>query len=228
MACLLVVLPSSSSVLFFSFFFTIGLLIRLCLPTFSCFLRPFFFSPATGSCDVDQSSIRNIIMVSQTVLEHSAPAPSAASVSSRHSHLSHRHRASRSLHGGSSLRTQNDFPIFSQTGDVEIVIRSNGQERRYLLHRLILAQCSGFFEASTSEDWSRAKLPDIGRPSFRLPEDDSFSVGSTLVQSESGAPQKMLLHYELDWENRADDEEPILVQKVGVKAKVCFRMYESS
>lgn len=167
-------------------------------------------------------------MVSQTVLDQSAP-----SVSSRHSHISrrhhhHHHRPSRSHHGGYSHQTQNDFPIFAQTGDVEIVIRSNGQERRYLLHRLILAQCSGFFAASTSEDWSRGPIKppppppppaEIGRPS-RISEDDSFSVGSTLVQSESGgafqSPKRNRLHYELDWENKAEDEEPILVQKVGL------------
>ena len=151
-------------------------------------------------------------MVSHTVLGHSTP-PSAASVSSRHSHLSRRDRSG-SRHGGSSLQAaQNDFPIFAQSGDVEIVIRSNRQERRYLLHRLILAQCSGFFEASTSEDWSGAKR-ELGS------EDDSFSfsVGSTLVRSESGSilqpPRKVRLHYELDWQNKAEDEEPVLVQKV--------------
>ncbi|KAM5448028.1 hypothetical protein MaudCBS49596_005614 [Microsporum audouinii] len=73
--------------------------------------------------------------------------------SSRRSRRHHRF-GSRSHAGGSSHPQLNEFPIFSTTGDVEIVIRAADQERRYLLHRLILAQNSGFFEASTSDEWS--------------------------------------------------------------------------
>jgi hypothetical protein len=55
----------------------------------------------------------------------------------------------------------------------------------------------------------------------RISEDNSsLSNGSTLAQSESGAcgvhPEKRRWRYELDWENKAEDEEPILVQKVGL------------
>lgn len=164
-------------------------------------------------------------MVSQTqVLERSVSAQIAPpSVSSRHSHTGRRHRSGRSHHGGSSHQMQNDFPIFAHTGDVEIVIRADGQERRYLLHRLILAQCSGFFEASMSEEWSRGPVAGPPKPDgalSRIGEDDSVSVGSTLVQSETGvvsqSPRKRRWRYELDWENKAEDEEPILVQKVRV------------
>lgn len=159
-------------------------------------------------------------MVSQTqVLERSGPLPTAQSVSSRHSH-GRRHRPGRSHHGGSSYQAQNDFPIFTQTGDVEIVIHANGQENRYLLHRLILAQCSGFFQASMSEEWSRGPVAGPSKPDgvlWRISEDDSLSGGSTLVQSENGSilqtPVKKRWRFELDWENKAEDEEPILVQR---------------
>ncbi|PYH93635.1 hypothetical protein BO71DRAFT_354870 [Aspergillus ellipticus CBS 707.79] len=162
-------------------------------------------------------------MVSQAqVLERSLPAQSAPSSVSRHSHSSRRHRSSRSHHGGGlTHQPQNDFPIFTHTGDVEIVIRAGGQEQRYLLHRLILAQCSGYFEASTREEWSRQAVSrppalDTGALS-RISEDtSSLSNGSTLAQSESGASawsEKRRWRYELDWASRADDEEPILVQK---------------
>src|ERR1700729_3450916 len=65
----------------------------------------------------------------------------APSVSSRTSHSKH-HRG-RSHHGGSSYHPQNEFPFFAQTGDVEIVISAEGQEKRYLLHRLILDRVRG-------------------------------------------------------------------------------------
>ncbi|KAL4931182.1 uncharacterized protein BDV17DRAFT_257326 [Aspergillus undulatus] len=164
-------------------------------------------------------------MVSQAqVLDRSVPAQSAPSSASHQSHHSRRHRTSRSHHGGLTHQPQNDFPIFTHTGDVELVIRAGRQENRYLLHRLILAQCSGFFETSTQEEWSRQTAtgrqpnnPDSGTLS-RISEDtSSLSNGSTLAQSDVGVPpltpEKKRWRYELDWENRAEDEEPILVQK---------------
>ncbi|KAI5291068.1 hypothetical protein KEM54_006458 [Ascosphaera aggregata] len=44
----------------------------------------------------------------------------------------------------------NDFPVFNDTGDVEILIASpeSREERRYLLHQLILSQCSNSFKTS--------------------------------------------------------------------------------
>ncbi|GLA36245.1 hypothetical protein AnigIFM63309_002163 [Aspergillus niger] len=169
------------------------------------------------------TTVTPIEMVSQAqVLDRSVPPQSAASSVSRHSHSSRRHRSSRSHHGGLTHQMQNDFPIFTHTGDVEIVVRAGDQERRYLLHRLILAQCSGFFEASTREDWSRQSIPrppnlDTGVLS-RISEDaSSLSNGSTLAQSESGGSawsvEKRRWRYELDWVNKEEDEEPILVQK---------------
>lgn len=161
---------------------------------------------------------------SAQVVDRTAPMQSAPSLVSRHSHWGRRHRSGRSHHGASGSASSNDFPIFTYTGDTEVVIRVGTQEKRYLLHRLILAQCSGFFEASTNETWSRQTPSNVSKPEgtlSRVSEDDSLSNGSTLVQSDHGAlplrpGEKRRWRYELDWENRAEDEEPILVQKVGL------------
>ncbi|KAJ5561783.1 hypothetical protein N7535_003757 [Penicillium sp. DV-2018c] len=155
-------------------------------------------------------------MVSQAqIVDRTTTAQSTASLVSRPSHSGRRHRSGRSHHGGSS-HSSNDFPIFTYTGDTEIVIRAGSQERRYLLHRLILAQCSGFFEESTNEDWSRQaalRPPKLEGTLSRVSEDDdSTSGGSTLVDSTRPG-EKRRWRYELDWENRAEDEEVILVQK---------------
>ena len=162
-----------------------------------------------------------------------------SSVTSRapSSHKRH-HRHGRSHHGGSTYLPQNEFPVFSHTGDVEIVISAGGQEKRYLLHRLILAQCSGFFEAGTSEEWSRAQTkrdaqqagPSQEMGLARIGEDDidGLSSASTMIQPGTlarGPPPKQRWRYELDWENTEEDEEPLLVQKVYRLAALFARTY---
>jgi hypothetical protein len=148
------------------------------------------------------------------------PPPSS---SSRLSHSTRHHRHGRSHQGGSSYQPQNEFPIFAHTGDVEIVITAEGQEKRYLLHRLILAQCSGFFEASTSEEWSRVQAQKEIQASagssgsdHSLPGISETGAGSVDLGKRNmlGPLAKRKWRYELDWENREEDEEPILVQKV--------------
>lgn len=159
---------------------------------------------------------------SAQIVDRTAPNQSAPSVVSRPSHAGRRHRSGRSHHGGSVHASSNDFPIFTYTGDTEIAIRAGSQEKRFLLHRLILTQCSGFFEASTSEAWSRHHLVGPSKPDgtmSRISEDDDSSNGSTLVQSDHGggrSSEKRRWRYELDWLNRGEDEVPILVQKVCV------------
>lgn len=84
-------------------------------------------------------------------------------LSSSRSTLSRARRYNRSHAGGAtSYVPLNEFPVFSHSGDVEIIVRvASGHENRYLLHRHTLTRCSGFFEASTSNEWSRARtLPD--------------------------------------------------------------------
>ncbi|MCJ1408731.1 hypothetical protein MMC19_002806 [Ptychographa xylographoides] len=142
----------------------------------------------------------------------------APSVASR-STTTRRHRSNRSHHGGSSYAPQNEFPNFAHTGDVEIIISAGGQEKRYMLHRLILARSSGFFEAGTSEEWTQVQALARGsalaqgqdRGLGRIREEDEGSLigrGSTSV----GAGQRSLWRYELDPET-VNDEAPLLTQK---------------
>lgn len=146
-----------------------------------------------------------------------------ASVNSRSAHT-RRHRTGRSHSGGTSFKPQNEFPNFSQSGDVEIIISVDGQERRYMLHRLILAQSSGFFEAGTSEDWARAQART--QTSGPVDMDSQTTLLSGIAEDEESpnsfrtstfqsarTREKLQWKYELDWGN--NDEAPMLVQKVG-------------
>ncbi len=146
----------------------------------------------------------------------------ASSVSSRTTRSKH-HRG-RSHHGGSSYQPQNEFPFFAQTGDVEIVISADGQEKKYLLHRLILAQCSGFFEAGTSAQWSQASNSASARPDNALArigeeeeEEDSVSALPRVdpKQIDVPPPNRKRWRYELDWDHTEEDDEPLLVQKTA-------------
>ena len=144
---------------------------------------------------------------------HRASTNRAPSVtSSSRTHQSRRHRSSRSHGGGSSYRPQNEFPNFSQTGDVEITVQADGHERRYTLHRLILSQNSGFFEASTSEEWAKVQKNGIpvhqGLGRIGENEDDDGRPANRPLRNG----EKIRLRYELDWGNE-DDEVPMLVQK---------------
>lgn len=148
-----------------------------------------------------------------------------SSVVSRPS-LSRTKRYGRSHAGGSnSYAPQNEFPVFAHSGDVEIIVRArdcppdNPIENRYLLHRHTLTRCSGFFEASTSEEWSRAKaltegnevarLDEDGRPATVLEEGPSGTIprGGT----GPGIPRKRW-RYELDLGPEGGDI-PMLVQR---------------
>ncbi|KAI4186234.1 MAG: hypothetical protein LQ346_005735 [Caloplaca aetnensis] len=146
-----------------------------------------------------------------------------ASVTSR-STTTRRHRSSRSHTGGASFRPQNEFPNFAQTGDVEIVINAEGQEKRYMLHRLILAQCSGFFEAGTSEDWSRAQAQDIAPTAATAQRNTLSNIGEEEEYGQEAGRASIPIapprdryrwRYELDWGNK-DDEVPMLVQKAQI------------
>ncbi|KAL8747331.1 MAG: hypothetical protein Q9184_007617 [Pyrenodesmia sp. 2 TL-2023] len=144
-----------------------------------------------------------------------------ASVTSR-STTTRRHRSSRSHTGGAPFRPQNEFPNFAQTGDVEIIISVEGQEKRYMLHRLILAQCSGFFEAGTSEDWSRAQAQGVAPTTAPAQgvalsnigeEEEEYGRDASRPAIPLAPPRdRYRWRYELDWGNK-DDEVPMLVQK---------------
>ena len=152
-----------------------------------------------------------------------APVPRASSVTSGRSHT-RRHRHARTHHGGFSAHlAQNEFPVFSHTGDIEIVITSaNGRkENRYLLHRLILSQCSGFFEAGTRAEWSGTRAIEAGDSSglARISENESVTAGSSSrASSQERRPSydqasRRRWKYLLDWQAGGDDDAPMLVQK---------------
>lgn len=160
------------------------------------------------------------------------PAPRASSVTSGRSHT-RRHRHARTHHGGSSSHVpQNEFPVFSHTGDVEIVITSASgrRENRYLLHRLILSQCSGFFEAGTRAEWTgRTMESGIGGNLGRIDENASVTAGSS-SRASSQERRSSFDHqasrrkwkYVLDWRAAGDDEAPMLVQKDDGPASSLF------
>ncbi|KAF2003691.1 hypothetical protein P154DRAFT_519914 [Amniculicola lignicola CBS 123094] len=129
--------------------------------------------------------------------------PSATSHASRASTV-RRHRPHRSHFGGTSLQPQNEFPVFTHTGDVEIVISNGRKEQRYLLHKLILTQCSGFFEAGTSDEWAAA-----GEGSSA-----PNASGTALARIPSGGTlqERKRWRYELDW-GKGGEDLPMLVQK---------------
>lgn len=156
-------------------------------------------------------------------------APSVASTSRAPLISSHRRqsRQIRSHAGGASYQPQNEFPIFTHTGDVEIIITSNPHARRgsanaaspyggataprrqerFLLHHLILAQCSGFFEEYTSSDFNDSQ------------QDRTILSGSALARLPPSSSQldetgrRKRWRFELDWGENGD-EMPVLVQKV--------------
>ncbi|KAH8168901.1 hypothetical protein LIA77_11027 [Sarocladium implicatum] len=161
----------------------------------------------------------------------SQPEPVSQSITLRgpssvvsHSHrpsLSRTKRYNRSHTGGRTHAPQNEFPVFSNSGDVEIIVRAGPAEHRYLLHRHTLTRCSGFFEASTSVEWSKAqKLPALtgGNELARIGEDGTGSSveleadrpGSSSVAIANNGRRRW--RYELD-PGTGEGDIPMLVQK---------------
>ncbi|KAI9657979.1 MAG: hypothetical protein M1821_002636 [Bathelium mastoideum] len=97
------------------------------------------------------------------------------------------------------------------------MITSGRKEQRYLLHKLILSQCSGFFEASTSEGWSRSQPGPSAQPYqtgalARIGEDEAptteYSQSALVGPTGDGRRWR----YELDW-GTSEHDIPMLVQK---------------
>ncbi|KAK7753795.1 hypothetical protein SLS62_004160 [Diatrype stigma] len=116
-------------------------------------------------------------------------AQSVVSARSSRPHVSSRSkRYNRSHAGGTSYVPQNEFPVFSHSGDVEIVISAGGVENRYLLHRHTLVRCSGFFEASTSQEWSKASVLPPSPPYDPAPRGrDLARIGEEGTSSSSNS-----------------------------------------
>ena len=144
---------------------------------------------------------------------------SASSVVSRPSHSQHSHRSKRynRSHIGVGTKAspyipQNDFPVFNASGDVEIFVRAGHVENRYLLHRHTLTRCSGFFEISTSEQWSKAKPSSKG---LLAGGNELARIGestSDLGISDDRSPSQNRWTYELD-PGADKDDVPMLIQK---------------
>ncbi|CAD6503353.1 BgTH12-03019 [Blumeria graminis f. sp. triticale] len=102
---------------------------------------------------------------------------------------------------------ENKFPIYNLTGDVEIIIRAGGHTSRYLLHRFILAQCSGFFEASTTENWTKQSTENITR--------QGTCKKTHILKNSDGSsqePERKIWRYELEMGDHCQDI-PVLVRK---------------
>ncbi|KAI1278553.1 hypothetical protein F5Y07DRAFT_62362 [Xylaria sp. FL0933] len=164
-------------------------------------------------------------MVSQPEYNHSSlalrgPSSVVSARTASRTHVSSRSkRYNRSHAGGTSYVPQNEFPVFSHSGDVEIIIAAGGRENRYLLHRHTLTRCSGFFEASTSQEWSKASiLPSLPEPPSRelskIGEESSSTNGSDIgVRPGATSPvPRRRWRYELDWGDDRSDI-PMLVQR---------------
>lgn len=154
------------------------------------------------------------------VAESSRRAPSVTSRGSRS-----RHHSNRTQTRIPTFPPPNEFPFFAQTGDVEIVIECDGQEKRYLLHRLMLAQFSGFFHAGMSDESLQAQQREMLRKEEKRPEQALSIIGEEPPSSDASMPLLTATQlskaghatrrwrYELNWATVGDDEEPILVQK---------------
>ncbi|TQN70458.1 hypothetical protein CSHISOI_05020 [Colletotrichum shisoi] len=138
-----------------------------------------------------------------------------SSVVSRPS-LSRTKRYNRSHVGGTTHVSQNEFPIFSNSGDVEIVVKAGSHHNRYLLHRHTLTRSSGFFEASTSHEWSKPVTDGASGDVARIRDGSSVDSSSNAPASSralttSVNPRKRW-RYELD-PGTGDGDIPMLVQK---------------
>ncbi|KAH6605022.1 hypothetical protein Trco_006729 [Trichoderma cornu-damae] len=155
-------------------------------------------------------------MVSQPEPPSSLAIRGTSSLVSRPSARSKRYNRSH-VGGTSSYLPQNEFPVFSHSGDVEVLIRAGPVENRYLLHRHTLTRCSGFFEASTSSEWSRAQplLPG-GHELSRIGEDGAAPAavdgGSEQAAASGAETPRRKWRYELD-SGSGDNDIPMLVQR---------------
>ncbi|KAH0291690.1 hypothetical protein M436DRAFT_44386 [Aureobasidium namibiae CBS 147.97] len=141
----------------------------------------------------------------QQVLHTPRRPPSATSRAS----TTRRHRSSRSQHTTSPSSPLNEFPLFAHTGDVDIIISSPSgrNEQRYLLHSIILSQCSSFFAI------------DLKRPlihnALNAPTSASLSRIGEATSSRSSLDSVDTRHwtYVLDWHHTRNNETPRLIQR---------------
>jgi hypothetical protein len=141
----------------------------------------------------------------QQVLHTPRRPPSATSRAS----TTRRQRSSRSQHTTSPSSPLNEFPLFAQTGDVDIVISSPSgrKEQRYLLHSIILTQCSSFFAIDIKRPPLHNALPAPNPTSLsRIGEANSSRSSLDSVDTRRW-------NYVLDWHHSRDNDIPRLIQR---------------
>jgi hypothetical protein len=141
----------------------------------------------------------------QQVLHAPRRPPSATSRAS----TTRRQRSSRSQHTTSPSSPLNEFPVFAQTGDVDIVISSPSgrKEQRYLLHSIILTQCSSFFAIDIKRPPLHNALPAPNPTSLsRIGEANSSRSSLDSVDTRRW-------NYVLDWHHTRDNDIPRLIQR---------------
>ncbi|KAG6105673.1 hypothetical protein E4U14_005001 [Claviceps sp. LM454 group G7] len=147
--------------------------------------------------------------------------PHLASAVSRLS-LSRTEQYNQSTADSSSCVFKDEFPLFSNTGDVEITIRganaADGVEA--VSNTYTLARCSGFFAASTSSQWSKAqsdpasvkeRARDIGHDGDRGGRGGDKDGGGSAQNAFGSTRPKRQWKFELD-HGTVWGDTPMLVQ----------------
>ena len=141
----------------------------------------------------------------QQVLHTPRRPPSATSRAS----TTRRHRSTRSQHTTSPSSPLNEFPVFAQTGDVDIIISSPSgrKEQRYLLHSIILSQCSSFFANHLKRPTLHNALPAPTSASLtRIGEANSSRSSLDSIDTRRWT-------YVLDWHHTRGNDIPRLIQR---------------
>jgi hypothetical protein len=140
----------------------------------------------------------------QQVLSTPRRPPSATSRAS----TTRRQRSTRSHHTTSPSSPLNEFPVFAQTGDVDIIISSPSgrKEQRYLLHSIILAQCSSSFATDIKRSPIYNALP---APNTSLPRIGEANSSRSSLESVD----TRRWNYVLDWHHTRANDIPRLTQR---------------
>ncbi|KAI5253982.1 hypothetical protein E4T42_02551 [Aureobasidium subglaciale] len=141
--------------------------------------------------------------------EQRLPSPRRPPSASSRASTTRRHRSTRSHHAASPLSPLNELPVFAHTGDVDVVISSHSgrKEQRYLLHTIILSQCSSFFAVDTKRPPVHNALPAPQSASLSRIGDINSSRSSLDSMDARG------LTYVLDWKHTREGDTPRLVQR---------------
>lgn len=131
--------------------------------------------------------------------------------------------ASRRGSSSSGVNSRNEFPYFALTGDVEItLVTPNGRkEKRYLLHRLILTQASGYFEDQLHGSRANGIHPDdILQPRpihprhglINEPPLDAKAIGA-IARNPAADPNRKHCCLSLDWSAACGSKIPLLIRR---------------